>query len=77
MASIIKKYQKCGKNNCHCQLAETAHGPYYWLVKYVKSRNSFSKGKYTWRYISRNPDDVKNFIDNNKHLKLNFDFNED
>ena len=73
MPSIIKKFQKCGKKNCHCNINDTFHGPYYWLVKYVKPRNSLKKGKYKWQYISKNPEDIKGFINSNKHLNLKFD----
>ena len=62
LPSIIKKYQKCGKPNCHCQNNETAHGPYYWYVKYVKSKSSLKKGKYKWQFISKDPKEVDKFL---------------
>lgn len=68
MPSIIKKYQSCGKENCHCKFNERAHGPYYWYVRYIKPRNSFKKGKYKWQFISKDPKDVEVFIHNNKEL---------
>ena len=74
MPSIIKKYQKCGKNNCHCSQNDSFHGPYYWFVRYIKPRNSFKKGKYKWEFISRNPEDVSKFIKEHKQLDLKFNF---
>ena len=68
MPSIIKKYQNCGKENCHCKSSENVHGPYYWYVRYIKPRNSFKKGKYKWRFISKDPKDVEIFIHNNEEL---------
>ena len=61
MKNIITKYQKCGKKNCHCDTGELLHGPYYWFVKYVKPRNSYSKGKYKWMYIGKTPDELEEF----------------
>ena len=58
MASLIIKWQKCGKSTCRC--AEGfLHGPYFWLVTYI-SRNSQLKqrGKYKWKYLGKRPDDA-------------------
>jgi hypothetical protein len=58
MASLIIKWQKCGKKTCRC-MEGFPHGPYFWLVIYI-SRKSADKrrGKYKWRYLGRNPQDV-------------------
>lgn len=62
MPSIIVKFQRCGKNNCHC-INGDYHGPYYWFVIYKKARNNFKKGKYKWRYIGKNSSELKRFLD--------------
>ncbi len=58
MASLIAKWQKCGKQGCRC-IEGTPHGPYFWLLTYV-SKKSLDKhrGKYTWRYLGKNPQKV-------------------
>ena len=71
MASVIVKWQKCGKPTCRCSEG-MLHGPYFWLVVYVsKKSNDKRKGKYLWQYLGRNPADVWNKIE-----KLNHRFNE-
>ncbi len=56
MASIILKWQKCGKPSCRCSEG-TLHGPYFWLVAYIsKKSNDNRKGKYSWRYLGKNPE---------------------
>jgi len=58
MASLIAKWQKCGKHNCRCNEG-FPHGPYFWLVTYI-SKNSIlqHRGKYHWQYLGKNPQDV-------------------
>ena len=53
MASIIAKLQRCGKTNCHCYASGSLHGPYFWLVIYVRSE--YQKGKYKWKYLGKDP----------------------
>ena len=53
MASIIAKFQRCGKTNCHCYASGSLHGPYFWLVIYVRSE--YQKGKYKWKYLGKDP----------------------
>lgn len=55
MASLIAKWQKCGKSGCRCTIG-TLHGPYFWLVAYIsKKTNDPRKGKYSWQYLGKNP----------------------
>lgn len=55
MTSLIAKWQKCGKTSCRCSNG-LLHGPYFWLVKYISRKtNDKRKGKYSWRYLGRNP----------------------
>lgn len=58
MASIIVKWQKCGKTGCRCTKG-VPHGPYFWLVKYIRI-NSLDKrrGKYSWKYLGKKPSDA-------------------
>ena len=56
MASVIAKFQRCGKTNCHCYLNGSLHGPYFWLVSYVRSEHG--KGKYRWKYLGKDPQSV-------------------
>ncbi|MFX1250971.1 MAG: DUF6788 family protein [Promethearchaeota archaeon] len=53
MASIIAKFQRCGKTNCHCYTSGSLHGPYFWLVIYVRFK--YKKGKYKWKYLGKDP----------------------
>ncbi|MFX0209022.1 MAG: DUF6788 family protein [Candidatus Hodarchaeota archaeon] len=54
MASVIVKWQKCGKTNCRCSEG-LLHGPYFWLVTYVSRKSdNRRKGKYAWRYLGKN-----------------------
>ena len=64
MPSIIIKYQKCGKQNCKCTTQKILHGPYFWLVRYVKPKYSYHKGKYKWKYIGRSSRDLENYLIN-------------
>lgn len=58
MASVIVKWQKCGKPGCRCSVG-TLHGPYFWLVAYIsKKSNDKRKGKYSWRYLGKNSTDA-------------------
>jgi len=71
MASLIVKWQKCGKPTCRCSEG-MLHGPYFWLVAYVsKKSNDKRKGRYLWQYLGKNPGDVWKKIE-----KLNHRFNE-
>ena len=56
MASIIAKLQRCGKTNCHCYASGSFHGPYFWLVSYVRSEHG--KGKYRWKYLGKDPQSI-------------------
>ncbi|WP_455143366.1 DUF6788 family protein [Candidatus Hodarchaeum mangrovi] len=58
MASLIIKWQRCGKSTCRC-IEGFPHGPYFWLVTYI-SRNSQLKqrGKYKWKYLGKRPEDA-------------------
>ncbi|MHA1969455.1 MAG: DUF6788 family protein [Candidatus Hodarchaeales archaeon] len=58
MASIIVKWQKCGKEGCRCREG-MPHGPYFWLVRYVTVKSSDKRrGKYTWKYLGKKPADA-------------------
>lgn len=58
MASVIAKWQKCGKPACRCSEG-MLHGPYFWLVAYVSKKSEDKrKGKYSWRYLGKNPQDA-------------------
>lgn len=77
MGAIVKKYQKCGKNNCKCAnglSVEDLHGPYFWHVKYIKPRNSLKKGKYKWFYIGKTSDELQSFLQ--EHQEIHYSENE-
>ena len=38
-ASLIERFMKCGKANCHCQSGGARHGPFFYLNR------CFAKGK--------------------------------
>ena len=38
-ASLIERFMKCGKANCHCQSAGAKHGPFFYLNR------CFTKGQ--------------------------------
>jgi hypothetical protein len=58
MASLIVKWQKCGKNGCRCTEG-FPHGPYFWYLKYISKKSSDKrKGKYSWTYLGKNPIDA-------------------
>ena len=60
MVCVTIKFQKCGKENCHCS-SEFLHGPYYWLITY-KKRSRRKKGKYIWIYLGKNAQTIKESI---------------
>ena len=62
MVCITIKFQKCGKENCHCG-NDSLHGPYFWLITY-KKRSRRKKGKYIWVYLGKNAQTVKENIVN-------------
>jgi len=58
MASVIVKWQNCGKSACRCREG-MLHGPYFWLVSYISKKSTDKrKGKYSWRYLGKNPTDI-------------------
>lgn len=65
MPSIVAKYQRCGKPNCHCSSGGSFHGPYYWVVTYVKARQQGRKGRYKWKYIGKSPEELEVFLKDN------------
>ena len=38
-ASLVQRYMKCGKPNCHCHTASSKHGPFFYLNR------CFAKGQ--------------------------------
>ena len=38
-ASLVERFMKCGKPNCHCHTAGTKHGPFFYLHR------CFAKGQ--------------------------------
>ena len=64
MASVIIKWQKCGKPACRCREG-MLHGPYFWLVSYIsKKSDDRRKGKYSWQYLGKNSLDVWKKLEN-------------
>ena len=64
MASVVVKWQSCGKSACRCREG-MLHGPYFWLVSYIsKKSDDKRKGKYSWRYLGKNPTEVWNRLEN-------------
>ncbi len=58
MASVLAKWQKCGKHSCRCNDG-ILHGPYFWLVTYHSARsNNPRAGKYSWRYLGSSPENA-------------------
>ncbi|MHA1941720.1 MAG: DUF6788 family protein [Candidatus Hodarchaeales archaeon] len=58
MASVLAKWQKCGKHGCRCNDG-ILHGPYFWLVTYHSARsNNPRAGKYSWRYLGSSPENA-------------------
>jgi hypothetical protein len=38
-ASLVERFMKCGKPNCHCHTTDTKHGPFFYLNR------CFAKGQ--------------------------------
>ena len=51
-ASLIERYMKCGKPNCHCRTAGTKHGPFFYLNR------CFAKG-HMQSLLLKTPDQVQ------------------
>ncbi|MFX0123790.1 MAG: DUF6788 family protein [Candidatus Hodarchaeota archaeon] len=75
MASVIVKWQNCGKPACRCREG-LLHGPYFWLVSYIsKKSDDRRKGKYFWRYLGKNPTDVWKRLENlDQRFNEKYDF---
>ena len=65
MPSLLLKLQRCGRSNCACSTKGELHGPYFWLVEYVRARNRSEKGKYKWKYIGSTVEKVRIFFGEN------------
>jgi hypothetical protein len=64
MASVIVKWQNCGKPACRCKEG-MLHGPYFWLVSYIsKKSDNRRKGKYSWRYLGKNSTEAWKKLEN-------------
>jgi len=68
------KYQKCGKKNCKCSGTSYVHGPYFWLVSYVRVHKKGRTNKLKWKYIGSNSEQLLDFLKLNES-KYNFDPN--
>ena len=51
-ASLVERYMKCGKPNCHCHTAGTKHGPFFYLNR------CFAKGQMQ-SLLLKTPDQVQ------------------
>jgi hypothetical protein len=51
-ASLIERFMKCGKPNCHCHTAESRHGPFYYLNR------CFAKGQMQ-SLLLKTPDQIE------------------
>jgi hypothetical protein len=51
-ASLVERYMKCGKPNCHCHTAGTKHGPFFYLSR------CFAKGRMQ-SLLLKTPDQVE------------------
>ena len=51
-ASLIERFMKCGKANCHCHHAGPKHGPFFYLNR------CFSKGQMQ-SLLLKSPDQVE------------------
>ena len=51
-ASLVERYMKCGKPNCHCHTAGTKHGPFFYLNR------CFAKG-HLQSLLLKTPDQVQ------------------
>ena len=50
-ASLVERYMKCGKANCHCHTAGPKHGPFFYLNR------CFAKGQ-RQSLLLKTPDQV-------------------
>ena len=50
-ASLVERYMKCGKANCHCHCAGPKHGPFFYLNR------CFAKGQMQ-SLLLKTPDQV-------------------
>ena len=51
-ASLVERFMKCGKPNCHCHTAATKHGPFFYLNR------CFAKG-HLQSLLLKTPDQVQ------------------
>jgi len=51
-ASLVERYMKCGKPNCHCHTAGAKHGPFFYLNR------CFAKGQMQ-SLLLKTPDQVE------------------
>lgn len=51
-ASLIERFMKCGKANCHCHRAGPRHGPFFYLSR------CFAKGQ-VQSLLLKSPDQVE------------------
>ncbi len=51
-ASLVQRYMKCGKRNCHCHTAGAKHGPFFYLNR------CFAKGQMQ-SLLLKTPDQVQ------------------
>jgi len=51
-ASLVQRYMKCGKPNCHCHTASSKHGPFFYLNR------CFAKGQMQ-SLLLKTPDQVQ------------------
>ena len=51
-ASLVERFMKCGKPNCHCRTAGTRHGPFFYLNR------CFAKGQMQ-SLLLKTPDQVE------------------
>lgn len=51
-ASLVERYMKCGKPNCHCHTASSKHGPFFYLNR------CFAKGQMQ-SLLLKTPDQVE------------------
>ena len=51
-ASLVERFMKCGKRNCHCHTAGAKHGPFFYLNR------CFAKGQMQ-SLLLKTPDQVE------------------
>jgi hypothetical protein len=51
-ASLVERFMKCGKPNCHCHTAGTQHGPFFYLNR------CFAKGQMQ-SLLLKTPDQIE------------------